>query len=195
MARALFVDFENVQKLEFAQIPADVRVFWFFGANQTKVPTSMLTAAATHPGGFVPIQAAASGRDALDFLLAFQLGAELTRDPALECTIYSEDGGFDPLIKHLRKLGHTVTKMKPRRAPKAKPAAPARYEEALKLLSKAVKNRPGTRAKLVKHLCAQMQKLEPKESEAIVEHLLRQGVTLAGKNDALTYALPGPAAR
>lgn len=190
MARALFVDFENVHKLDLSRVPADFRVFGFFGANQLKSWTAMAPGAAKHPGGFVTIGAAGSGRDALDFMLAYQLGVELTRDPALECTIYSGDTGFDPLIRHLRKLGHTVTKTKPRLQKNAKAAAPARYADAVALLKKGPKNLPGTRTKLLKHLGAQLAGLEPAGAEAIVEHLLALGAVKGGKTGALTYALP-----
>jgi len=36
--RALFVDLENVQKIDLSQVPADVRVMIFYGVTQKKLP-------------------------------------------------------------------------------------------------------------------------------------------------------------
>ena len=44
-----------------------------------------------------------SGRNALDFHIAFQLGRILETEPETGCYVLSGDKGFDPLITHLTK--------------------------------------------------------------------------------------------
>ena len=40
--RVMLVDFENVQSVELARLPADVRVLLVLGAKQSKLPTELV---------------------------------------------------------------------------------------------------------------------------------------------------------
>ncbi|MBW8365387.1 MAG: hypothetical protein K0M39_12625 [Rhizobium sp.] len=46
-----------------------------------------------------------SGKNALDFHIAFQLGRTIETAPETECFVLSRDTGFDPLLSHLNKNG------------------------------------------------------------------------------------------
>lgn len=46
-----------------------------------------------------------SGKNALDFHIAFQLGRIIETEPETECIVLSADKGFDPLLSHLNKNG------------------------------------------------------------------------------------------
>ena len=43
--RVLFVDLENMQKLDLSRIPADVRVMVFYGVTQKKLPEELVVQA------------------------------------------------------------------------------------------------------------------------------------------------------
>ena len=111
MKRLLFVDFENVPKVDLGTLPADVTVPFFFGASQRTVPTAFLKEALKLGGRFVPIDIEGQGKNALDFHIAFYLGEYLHAAPTAECVILSRDKGFDPLVKHLAGRGFKVRRV------------------------------------------------------------------------------------
>lgn len=111
MTRLLFVDFENVPKVDLSALPADVVVPFFFGASQRSVPTAFLKDALKLGSRFVPIDIEGQGKNALDFHIAFYLGEYLQADSAAECVILSRDKGFDPLVRHLSGRGFKVSRV------------------------------------------------------------------------------------
>jgi len=56
------------------------------------------------------IQSTAPGRNALDFVLACEVGRAVERHPGAAIHIVSGDKGFGAMVNHLRKLGVTVTR-------------------------------------------------------------------------------------
>lgn len=99
----ILVDFENVrpQNLELlAKQP--VIVYVFVGANQAKVPfdLAMTLQQLGERGKYIKIDG--TGRNALDFHIAFYLAELATQQPDAYFHIISKDTGFDPLIRHLR---------------------------------------------------------------------------------------------
>ena len=104
--RFVLVDFENVQPKGLGDLespPFQIRVF--VGARQSKI--SLETARALQVFGpnaqYIPIEG--SGRNALDFHIAFYIGRLAALDPSASFHVISKDTGFDPLIRHLQTLG------------------------------------------------------------------------------------------
>jgi hypothetical protein len=56
------------------------------------------------------VAAAGSGRNALDFMVAFHAGRIIERNPNAVIHILSKDKGFDPLIRHLNDSGRTANR-------------------------------------------------------------------------------------
>jgi len=99
----VLIDFENVQPLALdALAQPHFRVLVFVGANQTKVPFD--TAAAVQKLGAQAeyVKIAGNGPNALDFHIAYYIGALSATDPNACFHIVSKDAGFDPLIQHLK---------------------------------------------------------------------------------------------
>lgn len=99
----VLIDFENVQPLALdALAQPHFRVLVFVGANQTKVPFD--TAAAVQKLGAQAeyVKIAGNGPNALDFHIAYYIGALSATDPNAYFHIVSKDAGFDPLIQHLK---------------------------------------------------------------------------------------------
>jgi hypothetical protein len=99
----ILIDFENIQPKDIGLLkggPFKVKVF--LGPDQSKVPVTL--AAALQPLGgdaeYVCLETA--GNNAVDFHIAYYIGVLSSAEPTAYFHIISKDGGFDPLIKHLR---------------------------------------------------------------------------------------------
>lgn len=108
----VLVDFENVQPKDLGQLRGQSFVTKIFcGANQSKVPLEL--AAELQPLGadaeYVRIQG--SGRNALDFHIAYYIGRLSMEFPDATFYVISKDAGFDPLIQHLKKEGITCHRL------------------------------------------------------------------------------------
>jgi hypothetical protein len=102
----VLIDFENVQPANLDGLKQGVHhIRVFVGESQSKI--SLVTAKALQSFGSDAeyIQIAGSGSNALDFHLAFYLGRLSLQHPQASFVIVSKDTGFDPLVKHLNRLG------------------------------------------------------------------------------------------
>lgn len=102
----VLVDFENVQPGSLGALSpdtCDIKVFT--GAQQRKVELSLAQALQRFGACAEWIQITGSGKDALDFHIAFYIGRLSAGHEDASFTIVSRDTGFDPLVKHLAKLG------------------------------------------------------------------------------------------
>ena len=157
MAHWIFVDYENVRPNDFhPDLQPDTHILVFLGPNQHRIPAELVMALQAFGPRARYIQCAASGKNALDFHIAFYLGEIAHQHSEDEFHIVSEDRGFDPLVQHMsKKRGITVRRQAelptipntPKTpAPKGKTlgkrgTAPA-VEEVRKALAAAGKARP-----------------------------------------------------
>jgi hypothetical protein len=99
----VFVDYENVQVASLALLKAEhFKVYIFLGANNTKLPVSLFLSMQELGQRVELVTLEASGKNALDFHIAYYLGTLAAIDPKAFFHIISKDSGFDPLIHHLR---------------------------------------------------------------------------------------------
>jgi len=99
----VLVDFENVQPKNVSLLsggPYKIKVF--VGANQAKIPLEMARALQTWGPDAEYIQIEGSGKNALDFHIAYYIGRLAAETPDAYFHVISKDTGFDPLIKHLK---------------------------------------------------------------------------------------------
>jgi hypothetical protein len=102
----VMIDFESVQPGSLELLYHDhFRVLVFLGVNQTKVPVDLATALQSMGGNAEYVRIAGSGKNALDFHIAFHIGQLSERDPKAFFHIISKDKGFDPLIAYLKGRG------------------------------------------------------------------------------------------
>ncbi len=107
----LLIDYENVQPGSLAALNGvPFRVLVFIGANQTRVPVAFARALQSLGSDAEYIQIAGSGRNALDFHIAFAIGELSQRDPQGYSHVISKDAGFDPLIAYARGRGILVSR-------------------------------------------------------------------------------------
>src|SRR6185437_16114763 len=109
--RVLFVDLENVQKVDLSMVPGDAHVMIFYGITQKKLPEGLVVQAQPLGGRLKWVKISGQGPNALDFHIAFYLGQEFTNSPGSKCVILSGDTGFDPLMRHLQALGRACRRV------------------------------------------------------------------------------------
>jgi hypothetical protein len=99
----IFVDFENIQEVNLDLI-ADrpVVVVLVLGERHKSLPVEMVKQFLRYPAQVRLIEAGRSGRNALDFVLAYRIGVESVSDPNGFFHIVSRDTGFDALVLHLK---------------------------------------------------------------------------------------------
>ncbi len=99
----VFVDFENVQPEELPEMKNHpVSFILLLGAKQTKLDVILMEQLMTVAASVQLIRLTSSGKNALDFALAYYLGRAVLADSAGHFYIVSKDKGYDPLMKHLR---------------------------------------------------------------------------------------------
>lgn len=102
----LLIDFENVQPRSLKALQRHAfKVKLFVGANQTKVSLGLASALQLLGEDAEYVQISGSGRNALDFHIAYTLGELAARQRDALFYVVSKDKGFDPLIKYLKGKG------------------------------------------------------------------------------------------
>lgn len=100
----VLVDFENIQPKNISLLnggPFKIKVF--LGANQGKIPVEIARALQMFGPNAEYITIDGSGRNALDFHIAYYIGRLVAEAPGAHLHVISKDKGFDPLIKYLQK--------------------------------------------------------------------------------------------
>ena len=100
----VLIDYENVQPKNLALLSQEhFRVIVFIGANQAKLPVELVTAMQTLGSRAEYVRISGNGPNALDFHIAYYIGALSTADKDAFFHIISKDTGFDPLVAHLKE--------------------------------------------------------------------------------------------
>lgn len=99
----VLIDFENVQPNNLEGLKRHpFKVLVFVGANQAKVPFDLASAMQALGESAKYIKIAGTGKNSLDFHIAYYIGELAAKEPGANFHIISRDTGFDPLIKHLK---------------------------------------------------------------------------------------------
>ncbi len=199
----VFVDFENVHEFDASILGTKAVCFTILlGAKQTKLNADLVEKLMENAASVQLIRLTSSGKNALDFALAYYLGRAVSSNPAAHIHIISKDTGFDPLVEHLRSRHisarrhgsfATLTFSAPPKvgtaAPKAEPAdIETPLSRVLERLRKNVTNRPKKMKTLLSHLKSQLGK-EATDLEAtkLLEMLRQKGHVRIGDKDTVTY--------
>lgn len=200
----VFVDFENVREIDASVIgEKSVTFTLLLGAKQTKLDAGLVEKLMAHAASVQLIRLTSSGKNALDFTLAYYVGRTVSFDPAAYIHIVSKDAGFDPLIEHLRsrhirahrhdsfatlKFSGTA---KSATVPlvKAEPAGPEEtFNRVLGHLRKNVANRPKLKKTLLSHLKSHLGKdATDADAASLLEKLQKFGHVSIGAKDAAAY--------
>lgn len=206
----VFVDFENVQAVDLSLFGTKAVSFTFLlGAKQTKLDVGLVEKFMAHASSVQLIRLASSGKNALDFALAYYAGQAAGLHPGSYIHIVSKDTGFDPLIEHLRSRhirahrhdsfatlsfsGTSKTTATLSVAAPA-PAQPAPVKEsmlrALEHLRKNVTNRPKKKKTLLSHLKSMIGKdATDAGANQLFQDLADADYLTIGDKDVVTYHL------
>lgn len=191
------IDYENVQPKNLSDLNGhSIKVLVFVGPNQRKV--SIKVASELEPLGADSrcIQVSKSGKNALDFHIAFKLGELSKSEPNAVFHVISKDKGYDALLDHLRKQGFKVQRSKaipqvpiPKTAtPKADPA---KLEKIVQNLISRNASKPRKKTTLLNTIKSLFEKsLKDSELTTLVEELERLGYIQIGEAEKVSYHLP-----
>lgn len=99
----IFVDFENIQETDLDRIAnKPVKVTLVLGELQKNLPVKLVKQIHKYSEQVQLMETVLNGKNALDFVLAYEIGVASERDPTGYFHIVSRDKGFDALIKHLK---------------------------------------------------------------------------------------------
>ncbi len=192
----VLIDYENVQPASLSGLEADsFRVYLFLGQNQVKLSYDVASAMQKlgDRGSYVKISG--NGPNALDFHIAFYIGALSTKEPDASFHVISKDTGFDPLISHLRDLKITAVRSKSvADIPLLKAANSQTLPEKIKLIVANLRQRGVSRPRSVKTLSSTIAALFQKQlgeqelASILAELQKRQLITISGAK--VSYVFP-----
>lgn len=212
----VLIDYENVQVKSLALLKDEqFRVRVFLGPNNTRLPVELVLAMQELGERAEYIVLETSGRNALDFHIAYYLGVLASIESSGFFHIISKDTGFDPLIQHLKSQkvfaarSASIEEMPCFAAPppatqqpniqiiqqksnttQSKPTMDELVEIAVDDLSKRKASKPRTPKTLLSTIHARCGKDIPSSDiDVVYKTLIKQGyVKVEGAK--VTYALP-----
>lgn len=192
----VLIDFENVQPRNLEILaPHPFQILVFVGASQAKIPFEIAAAMQKLGEKARYIRIGGSGKNALDFHIAFYVGEIAARDPEAILHIISRDTGFDPLITHLRARNIRVQREKALAdIPVLRMSTATSNDERLSAIVKNLIGRGHQRPRKVKTLENTInslftKKLEEPELVSLVKDLEKRGyIVIADGN--VSYKLP-----
>ena len=99
----VFMDFENVHQVDLALIGAKgVSFTLMVGPHQERLDAALVEKLMEHSASVRLVKLKSPKKNALDFALSYYLGRAVLADPTAHFHIIAKDGGYDPLIEHLR---------------------------------------------------------------------------------------------
>jgi hypothetical protein len=177
----VLIDYENVQPKELTLLnDGSFKVKVFVGPNQGKIPIGLAMAIQELGGNAEYVLLETAGRNALDFHIAYYIGALSVQAPSAGFHIISKDSGFDALIKHLAGKGIVVCRSAgiasiPRQT--TQPALDTQVQAAVKDLIRRAETRPRTMKTLRSTLHALFRKqLSEQQLTALLDALCKEGM-------------------
>ena len=190
MEKTIYVDFENVPNVEI-QETKDTKILLFIGQSQKRLSTSIVKAIQPLGKNVEWIQIKGSGKNALDFHIAYYLAINRAQ-PNTEHFVISKDAGFDPLIAHANTLGQKVRRVVSFADVFQKIGLGKELEEKYRkvrenLIKQQKARRPKSRKTLSSFIEATFQKqISTGETNKLIENLFREGL-LEEKSRRISY--------
>ncbi len=190
MRKTIYVDFENVPNVEIREM-SDTRILIFIGQSQKRLSTNIVKAIQPLGKNVEWIQINGSGKNALDFHIAYYLAMHKAQ-PDTEHYIISKDAGFDPLIVHANGLGQKVRRVVSFADVFEKiglgKELEGKYKKVKEILMKQQNTRrPKSRKTLSSFIETTFQKkISTAETNKLIENLFRGGL-LEEKSKRISY--------
>ncbi|MDM8348083.1 PIN domain-containing protein [Pseudomonas sp. sp1636] len=201
------IDLENIQPASLQRLKKEgYRIKVFVGATQSKIAIGLAVELQSFGSDAEYIQIEASGKNALDFHIAFYMGRISASDPESRFVVLSKDTGYDPLLKHMRGCGIPANRSGVAAATKAPTATPVvatenqkksplqmslaeRVEHVRQHLNRAGKAKPAKLKTLDSAIKSLFQKkLDDSAVTALINELIRQGLVIENQG-SVSYKL------
>lgn len=192
-ANIVLIDFENVQPKDLATLSGtSFQIRIFCGAHQNKIPIEMADQLQRLGPDAQYIRIQGTGKNALDFHIAYYIGRLSAQCPGATFYIISKDKGFEPLIKHLAAQNtacHLLPSLAglPGSAPAAKPPALDRIQKVADGLLTRKEAKPRKLKTLTAFIKGQLHNQATDAAVAEVLARLTQGGLSAGAEGQLTW--------
>jgi len=192
----VLVDFENVQPSNLEVLKQHpFKVIVFVGANQTKIPFDLAAAMQALGDAGQYIKIAGTGKNALDFHIAYYVGELAAKDPNAYFHIISRNTGFDTLIKYLKARGIKIQReCDLAEIPVVRMSAATSTDDMVTAIVKNLAGRGQSRPRKVKTLSNTInslftEKLSEQQLDAIIEDL-EQRKYIRVNTGNVSYQLP-----
>ena len=187
----IYVDFENVQETDLDRIAnKPVKVRLILGERHKSLPVKLVKLIQKFSEQVRLVETGLNGKNALDFVLAYEIGVETETDPNGYFHILSRDKGFDALIRHLKAkeilaARHTAFSEIP---------VLMNLSERVKLLTAHFKANQASRPKKRKTLESQMQAVFGKalslgEVEDTIQGLVTEKIITLSEKGEVVYKI------
>lgn len=192
----VLIDYENVQPEAMAVLNKEhFKVIVFVGANQAKVTFEVASVLQQMGERAEYIKISGNGSNALDFHVAYYIGALASKEPDAYFHIVSKDTGFDTLITHLKTRKIFACRSKDvTDIPIVKASNSKSPSEKIAVIVADLKRRGASKPRAVKTLTSTIssmfqKQLPEQELQSLLNELKEQGlITVAGTK--VSYALP-----
>ncbi|MDI9370388.1 MAG: PIN domain-containing protein [Synergistota bacterium] len=190
MKKIVYIDYENMPGVNIEDVE-ETKFLIFIGQNQKKLPTETIVKMQPLGERVEWITISGSGRNALDFHIAYYLAKYNVYSGATHY-ILSKDAGYDPLVKHVARFGQKAKRIITPEEIKEKavlaPELAQKYAKAIEILKKQDKiRRPKTRKTLSSSIETLFSSQVSKEdTDLIVEHMFRERF-IEEKNKRIAY--------
>lgn len=196
----ILIDYENVKPDDLSELHSEqFEAFVFVGKTQGCIP--MRFANSLQKMGFRGhyVCVADSGKDALDFHIAFYIGQQVHADPNRQFYIVSNDRGYDPLIKHLKSLRIAARRVKclseifnhksvPSSSTKNVKSTEERLAALIDRLSKSESSKPGTERSLRNKIKSDLRfDSDDSDTESVIGELKRRNVIRISDKGKVSY--------
>ena len=193
----VLIDYENVQPKNLDILSNHpFKIFVFVGATQAKIPFDLADAMQRFGENAKYIKIGSTGKNALDFHMAFYIGELATKEPDAHFHIISKDKGFDPLIRHLKARKIKVMREKDlAEIPVLRMSTATSDDEKIDAIVNNLKGRGHSRPRKVKTLANTInslftKKLAEKELMELIGQLQKKGFVVV-KGGNVSYKLSG----
>ena len=192
----VLIDYENVQPEAMAVLNKEhFKVIVFVGANQAKVTFEVASILQQMGERAEYIKISGNGSNALDFHIAYYIGALASKEPDAYFHIVSKDTGFDPLITHLKSRKIFACRSKDvTDIPIVKASNSKTPSEKIAVIVADLKRRGASKPRAIKTLTSTInsmfqKQLPEQELQSLLNELKEQGlITVAGTK--VSYAFP-----
>ena len=191
--KMVYVDYENMGNIK-KLLPIDGQYFFFIGNTQNSLPKSLVMATNGIKVEWIAIEG--SGKNALDFHIAYYLGKH-TSEPDAMHYILSKDKGYDPLVLSINKSAKSeivkrIISLEDLKSHDVKESAenidPNYTTLVNKLNSMAKGKRPKSEKKLESFIKTQVfSKMDDSAIKKLVDELYRNKIISKGQNNRISY--------